>query len=158
MRSSGVFKLWQDSTPLLSISLLNLGKCCRLRLPAVSKVQTNRNYETCEHVYKLCNINQTGQSTTWKETRIEFKKYAEGRFRENIHKIYWNFCSVRIISLLEKNVLETISKAINDSFDVLCFYLCLIDIFEKSMKAERCTDVMFKLTLYCLSVTVEDLN
>ena len=67
-------------------------------------------------------------------------------------------CSVRIISLLEKNVVETISKAINDSFDVLCFYLYLINIFEKSMKAERCTDVMFKLTLYCLSVTVEDLN
>ena len=54
--------------------------------------------------------------------------------------------------------METISKAISDSFDVLCFYLYLIDIFEKSMKAERCTDVMFKLTLYCLSVTLEDLN
>ena len=25
-------------------------------------------------------------------------------------------------------------------------------------KAERCTDVMFKLTLYCLPVTVKDLN
>ena len=32
------------------------------------------------------------------------------------------------------------------------------DIFEKFMKAERCTDVIFKLTLYCLSLTVEDLN
>ena len=28
----------------------------------------------------------------------------------------------------------------------------------KSRKAERGTDVMFKLAFYCLSVTVEDLN
>ena len=28
----------------------------------------------------------------------------------------------------------------------------------KSRKAERCTDVMFKLAFYCLPVTVEDLN
>ena len=26
------------------------------------------------------------------------------------------------------------------------------------MKVERCTDIMFKLTICCLSVTVEDLN
>ena len=31
-------------------------------------------------------------------------------------------------------------------------------VFVKSMKAKRCTDVMFKLRFYCLSVTVEDLN
>ena len=47
--------------------------------------------------------------------------------------------------------------AINDSCDVLCFDLYLINIFMKSTKAKRCTDVMFKLTL-CFSVTVEDLN
>ena len=47
---------------------------------------------------------------------------------------------------------------ISDSSDVLCFDLSLINIFAKSTKAERCTDVMFKLTLYCLSVTVEDLD
>ena len=34
----------------------------------------------------------------------------------------------------------------------------LINIFMKSWKAEKCTDVMFKLAFYCLSVTVEDLN
>ena len=34
----------------------------------------------------------------------------------------------------------------------------LVDIFAKSTKAERCLDVMFKLTLYCLSFTAEDLN
>ena len=48
--------------------------------------------------------------------------------------------------------------AINDSSDELCFDLYLINIFAKSTKAERYTDVMFKLTLYCLSVTVEDLD
>ena len=62
------------------------------------------------------------------------------------------------ISLHEKNVEETISLAINDSSDVRCLDLYLINIFTKSTKAERCTDIKFKLTLYCLSVTVEDLN
>ena len=54
--------------------------------------------------------------------------------------------------------METISVAINDSFDVHCFDLYVIIIFAKSTKAERCTDVMFKLTLCYLSVTVDDLN
>ena len=44
-----------------------------------------------------------GQSTTWKETCIEFKKYADCRFWANMYKIYWDFCSVRVISLKEKN-------------------------------------------------------
>ena len=127
-----------------------MGKCFRLRLPAVIKVQTNKNYETCDQRYKLCNINQTCQSATWKENRIEFKKYAEGRFWANMCKIVWDFRSVRIISLSEKKVVETISKAIKDSSDVLCFGLYVINVFEKSTKAERCTDVIFKLTLYCL--------
>ena len=48
--------------------------------------------------------------------------------------------------------------AIIDSSNVHRFDLYLINIFTKSMKSERCTDIMFKLTLYCLSVTVEDLN
>ena len=48
-------------------------------------------------------------------------------------------------------VVETISVATDDSTDVLCFELYLINIFAKSAKAERCT-------IYCLSVTVEDLN
>ena len=48
--------------------------------------------------------------------------------------------------------------AISDRFDVLCFDLYLINIFVKSMKVERCTDIMFKQTLYCLSDTVIDLN
>ena len=47
---------------------------------------------------------------------------------------------------------------INDSSDVLCFDLYLINIFTKSTQAQRCTVFMFKLTLYCLSVAIEDLN
>ena len=43
-----------------------------MRLPAEMKVQASKNYETCQRRYKLCQINQTGQSTTWKETCIEF--------------------------------------------------------------------------------------
>ena len=54
--------------------------------------------------------------------------------------------------------METISVAINDSSGVLSFDLYLTNIFTKSTKAERCIEVKFKLTLYCLSVTVEDLN
>ena len=50
---------------------------------------------------------------------------------------------------------ETISVTINDSSDVLCFDLYLINIFMKTMKAEGCRDVIFKLTL-CLYLIVED--
>ena len=53
--------------------------------------------------------------------------------------------------------METISLVMNDSSDVFCFRLNLINIFAKSTKPERYADVMFKLT-YCLSVTAEDLN
>ena len=54
--------------------------------------------------------------------------------------------------------METISVAITGSSDMRCLDLYLINIFTKSRKVERCTDVMFKLPFYCLSVTVEDLN
>ena len=57
-----------------------------------------------------------------------------------------------------KTVVDTILVTITDSSDVLCFDLYLIDIFTKSTKAERRTDIIFKLTLYCLSDTVENLN
>ena len=53
-------------------------------------------------------------------------------------------------------MVKTISVAINDNSVVLCFYL--INIFAKSAEAERCTGVKHKLTLNCLSATVEDLN
>ena len=54
--------------------------------------------------------------------------------------------------------MEIIAGAINDSSDVHCFDMNLIIIFAKSMKAERCINVMFKLRLHIVYVTVEDLN
>ena len=49
-------------------------------LPAAftSRDQSAENYETCKQGHKLCHINETGQSTAWKETCIKFKKYADG--------------------------------------------------------------------------------
>ena len=58
-----------------------------------------------------------------------------------------------------KTIVEIISVAISDSSDVLFFDIVyLINTFEKSAKAERCIDVMLKLTLYCLSITVGNLT
>ena len=91
-----------------------------------------------------------GQITTWKKTCIKFIKYTESRLWANT---YSDFCFARIISLQEKNVV-----AITDSFNVQCLYLYLINILTKSTKAEKCTDIRFKLTIYCLSVTLENLN
>ena len=54
--------------------------------------------------------------------------------------------------------METISVAITGSSDMRYLDLYLINIFTKSRKAERCTDVKFKLAFYCLSVTVKDMN
>ena len=59
---------------------------------------------------------------------------------------------------MKKAIVETISVGITGSSDVHCFDLYLINIFTKLTKAERWTDVMFKLAFYCLSVIVEDLN
>ena len=42
---------------------------------------------------------QSGQTTTWKETCIEFDTYTECRLRANIYEIYWDFRSAKIISL-----------------------------------------------------------
>ena len=69
-------------------------------------------------------VGKMGQCTTWKETCVKFKKYTDWRFWVNILEIYWDFCSVKIISLQEKKtVVGIISVAINDSSDVLCFDL-----------------------------------
>ena len=53
--------------------------------------------------------------------------------------------------------METISVAITSSSDACCFDIYLINIFMKSRKAERCTNVTFKLAFF-LSVNVEDLK
>ena len=73
-------------------------------LPAAAeiKVKTSKNYKICKLRYKLSHINQTGQSMTWKETRIGLKKYAKCWFWANIYEIYRDFRSVRIITLSEK--------------------------------------------------------
>ena len=55
----------------------------------------------------------------------------------------------------KKTMVKTISVTINDSWDVF-FDLYLINTFTKSEKAERSTEIMFKLTLSCLSVTAKD--
>ena len=113
-RSSGVFivNFEKVSHLFLAFYCFNLGSCCQLHLSAEIKVQTSKNYESCKHRYKLCHINQTGQSKTWNETCIKFKKYADCRFWANIYKIYWDFCSVTIISFRKKTVVETISVII----------------------------------------------
>ena len=99
------------------------------------------------------------QTKTWKETCTIFNKYAEWRLWANI---FWNLLrflfSKNNFFTGKKTKVETISVAITDSSNVRCLDLNLINVFMKSKKAERCTDVMFKLTLQCLSVTVEDLN
>ena len=63
----------------------------------------------------------------------------------------YSFCGKKI-------VVETILVVITDSSNVCCFDLYLINMFMKSTKSERYMDIMFKVTLYCLPVTVEDLN
>ena len=60
--------------------------------------------------------------------------------------------------MVKKPIVEIILVAITDTFDVHYFDQYLINMFTKSMKAERWTDIMFELTLYCLSATVEDIN
>ena len=151
--------LKKDSTSFLSIPVLNFKKCCQLGLPAEAKAQTGKDYETAwtEANYAIL--------TKWVKLKHEKKPVpnlismqSEG-FEQTFFEIYWDFCSARIISLQEKKtIVETISVAITDSSNVRCLDLNLINVFMKSKKAERCTDVMFKLTLHCLSVTVEDLN
>ena len=56
----------------------------------------------------------------------------------------------------KKTMVKTISVTINDSWDVFFFDLYLINTFTKSEKAERSTEIMFKLTLSCLSVTAKE--
>ena len=142
-----------------SILFLNFGKCSWLGLPLEMKVQTSKIYETRKDRCKLSHINQTAQTTTWEETRIEFKKYREFWLWAKIHEIYWDFLFRKYNFFTgKKPVMETILVAITDSSDMRYFDLYLINIFTKSTKVEICTD-MFKLTLlYCWSVTVEDLN
>ena len=80
----------------------------------------------------------------------------------SFEQIFMKFTEIFILQdkflCREKNIVKTISVAIINSSDVQCLDLYLIIILMKSTKADRCTDITFKLTLYSLSVTVEDLN
>ena len=129
--------LLKYSTPFLSISFLNFRKCCWLGLSAEIKVQTSKNYKTCKGRCKLCHINQTGQTTTWKETCIKFIKYAECKA---LSKHLWNLLRFLFhknnFFTEKKTIVETISVTITDSSNVWCLDLYLINIFTKSTKAE----------------------
>ena len=89
-------------TPFLSILLSNLGKGYQLSFQAEIKGQTGKNYETQRQVQLICNVIQTGQATTWKETWIEFKNCKELMFWASIKKVYWDFHYIRIVSLYKK--------------------------------------------------------
>ena len=138
----------------LSISLLNLRMCCRLRLPAKIKIQTIKNCNICKR-----------KSILFKRVEVKHEKKPLSNLKsiqnlvfEQITTKCEGFCYAKIMSLQEKTVVETISADINDSFYVLCFDLHIINKFVKSTKAKRWKDVMFKLALYCLFVNVDDLN
>ena len=115
-----------------------------------------RQVKTIKHARAGCELYHTDQTDQHEKKTLtnllsiqsvgfeqRFLKSIEISFRKN------NFLPGK------KAVVETISVTITDSCNVGCLDLYLINI---STKAERCTDNMFKLTLYCLSVTVEDLH
>ena len=87
-----------------------------------------------------------------------WKVLESAGFEQAFTKFIEIFVPQKLFLYGKKTVVETILAAITDSPDVHCFDLYLINIFMKSAKAERCTDIMFKLTPFCLSVTGEDLN
>ena len=66
--------------------IFEFGEVLPVEFAGVIKVQTGKNNETYKYACKLCHINQTDQTTTWKETCIEFKMYAECRLWANITK------------------------------------------------------------------------
>ena len=90
-----------------------------------------------------------------KKPLLTLKSIESVRFEQKF--TYWDLHSAKIISLREKCVVGTILVATGSS-SVRCFGLYLINIFMNSTKSERCTEIMLKPRLYCLPVTVQDLN
>ena len=90
-----------------------------------------------------------------KKPLLTLKSIESVRFEQKF--TYWDLHSAKIISLREKCVVGTILVATGSS-SVRCFGLYLINIFTNSTKSERCTEIMLKPRLYCLPVTVQDLN
>ena len=79
-------------------------------------------------------------------------------FEQTFAKFIEIFAPRKIFLYGEKNQVETILVSIASSSNVGCFDLYLINKLTKSIKAERCTDIKFKLKVNCLSVTVKDLH
>ena len=136
-------KQWRCSgffMPFLGISFLNFGKCCRLGL-LVIKLQTNKNYEALMQIIPYLPNDSN---------------YNMKRNLYWIYKVKWlSALSKHLWSLLRlsfcKNNFFTGKKASGKYFSGHHWYF-------KCTKAESCTDIKFKATLYCLSVTVEDIN
>ena len=66
--------------------IVEFGKCFWLYLATEIKVETSKNYKACKHGYKLCHINQTGQSTTWKKPVLNLKSMQIVSFEQTSTK------------------------------------------------------------------------
>ena len=144
--------LWKDSTSFLSISLLNLRSVVGWVYQQRSK---HRQVKIMKHVRIVANYVILAK-------RIKLQHVSNLRSLQNLG---FEQTSKKFIEIFvpnnfyrKKTVVKTISVAIASSSDVRCFDLYLINIFTKPTKAERYTDVMFKLAFYILFFTVEDLN
>ena len=107
----------------------------------VIKVQTNKNYEALMQIIPYLPNDSN---------------YNMKRNLYWIYKVKWlSALSKHLWSLLRlsfcKNNFFTGKKASGKYFSGHHWYF-------KCTKAESCTDIKFKATLYCLSVTVEDIN
>ena len=101
--------LWADSTPFPSISFLNLGKCCRLVLPAAIKGQRREYYEPCKGRCKT-------QTTTWKENCINLKSMQSNALNKYLWNILRSSFHKTIFFVGNKFVLETSPVAISVHF------------------------------------------
>ena len=120
-------------------------ECCWLGLPKEIKVQTSKNYERCRDKWNYAIWTKRDKLQHEKKPVLNLKSMQSlGSELTNIYKIYWDFCSARIISWPEKTVVETISVAITDSSDVRCFDLYLINIFTKSTNGNAHWNTLFR--------------
>ena len=89
-----------------------------------------------QHEKKPVSIFESMQIVRIKQTST---KFLEKKMKKIVKNLLWKLSHWLSVILL------------------MCFDLYLINIFVKSTKAERCSDIMFKLTLYCLFVTAGDI-
>ena len=107
---------------------MNLGQCCQLHLLADIKVQASKNYEQCKHRYNYVILTKRVKVQQEKKPASNSKCMQSVVFEQTFTK---QFLKRR------KNVAEIISVTINDSSDLLCFELYLINIFVKSAKGRE---------------------